>query len=76
MGLPLGATPGGHTRKVLGAKGPYFTGLSRSHFKVAERKGFEPLLVLAALACLPRPAGHLANAARSKQQNQMAATLR
>ena len=35
-----GATPGGHTISSWGAERPYFTGLSRSHFKVAEGEGF------------------------------------
>jgi hypothetical protein len=39
IGATLGATPGGHTRSSWGAERPYFTGLSRSHFKVAEREG-------------------------------------
>ena len=39
----LGATPGGYTGKPGRAKRPYFTGLSRSHFKVAEREGFSAL---------------------------------
>jgi hypothetical protein len=38
----LGATPKGYTGKPGRAKRPYFTGLSRSHFMVAEREGFEP----------------------------------
>jgi hypothetical protein len=36
---PLGATPGGYTGKSGRAGKPYFTGLSRSCFKVAEREG-------------------------------------
>jgi len=39
----LGATPGGYTGKPGRAKRPYFTGLSRGYFKVAEREGF-PLI--------------------------------
>src|SRR6202051_4778462 len=35
IGATFGATPGGHTRSSWGAERPYFTGLSRSHFKVA-----------------------------------------
>src|ERR1700731_1992189 len=38
----LGATPEGYTGKSGRAERPYFTGLSRSHFKVAEREGFSP----------------------------------
>jgi hypothetical protein len=46
----LGATPGGYTGKPGRAKRPYFTGLSRSHFKVAEREGFaSPLRASSAL---------------------------
>jgi hypothetical protein len=36
----LGATPGGYTSKFPVCRRPDFTGLSRSHFKVAEREGF------------------------------------
>jgi hypothetical protein len=39
------ADPGGYTGKPGRAKRPYFTGLSRSHFKVAEREGFSPRFV-------------------------------
>src|ERR1700755_55209 len=35
----LGLHPGGHTRSSWGAERPYFTGFSRSYFKVAEREG-------------------------------------
>src|ERR1700730_4137414 len=45
IGATFGATPGGHTRSSWGAERPYFTGLSRSHFKMAEREGF-PLRLL------------------------------
>jgi hypothetical protein len=38
-GATLGATPGGHTSSSWGARRPYLTGFSRSHFKVAEREG-------------------------------------
>ena len=43
LGLPWGypgATPGGHTISAWGAERPYFTGLSRGCFKVAEREEF------------------------------------
>jgi hypothetical protein len=40
--LPRGYTRGLH-RLSGRARNPYFTGLSRSYFKVAEREGFEPL---------------------------------
>jgi len=39
IGATFGATPGGHTRSSWGAERPYFTGLSRSHFIMAEREG-------------------------------------
>jgi hypothetical protein len=42
FGATLGATPRGHTRSSWGAEGPYFTGLSRRRFIMAEREGFEP----------------------------------
>jgi hypothetical protein len=35
---PLGATLRGYTGKSGRARSPYFTGLSRCHFKVAERE--------------------------------------
>jgi hypothetical protein len=38
----LGATPGGYTGNPGRTRKPYFAGVSRSHFKVAEREGFEP----------------------------------
>jgi hypothetical protein len=38
-GHPRGYTLGPH-QKFWGAERPYFTGLSRSHFNVAEREGF------------------------------------
>jgi hypothetical protein len=38
-GATLGATPRGYTGNSGRAEMPYFTGLSRSHFKVAEREG-------------------------------------
>ena len=50
--LPLGpapwqitSNPWGYTGKPGRAKRPYFTGLSRSHFKVAEREGFSPPII-------------------------------
>ena len=39
FGATRGATPWGHTRSFWGAERPYFTGLSRSRFIVAEREG-------------------------------------
>lgn len=39
-GATFGATPGGYTGKSGRARSPYFTGLSRSRFIVAEREGF------------------------------------
>lgn len=36
----FGATPRGHTRSSWSAVRPYFTGLSRSRFIMAEREGF------------------------------------
>src|ERR1700737_1469959 len=42
IGATFGATPGGHTRSSWGAERPYFTGFSRSYFKVAEREGLSP----------------------------------
>ena len=38
-------TLGGYTGKPGRAKSPYFTGLSRSCFKVAEREGFPPIVI-------------------------------
>jgi hypothetical protein len=49
--LFLGATPRGYTSNPWGAERPYFTGLSRGYFNVAEREGFASLLPDAA-ACL------------------------
>lgn len=41
QGLHPGATPWGYTGQSGRAERPYFTGLSRSRFIMAEREGFE-----------------------------------
>jgi hypothetical protein len=65
MGL-LGATPWGYTGNPGRAKKPCFTGLSRSHFKVAEREGIEPHIPLEKLRQTGRQRGQFDNLRRSE----------